>query len=367
MADAAHDLLASTARGADFEVDRTDLRATRVRDAPVPVPADGEALVRVERFGCTANNILYAKLGEWLYWKFFPTEAGWGRLPAWGVGEVVDAGTTDLEPGARILGCVPMASHLVVTPTRHDEARFVDGAEHRDGLPSAYGNYTFLPPGSDKADEDLQLLLRPLYFTAFLVVDMFASEQHFGAEHVVVSSASSKTALGVARLLADLEVRTVGLTSAGHTAFVEGLGVYDEVIDYDALSSLPAKPAAFIDVAGSAAVRRAVHTHYGPELAHSAKVGSTHWDAPPDAPDPDDLPGPAPTLFFAPDRMSARARDWGRDGLNDRFAAAWEALAAWTATWLRVEHRTGPEAVRAVYLDVLDGRVSPEVAHVLSL
>jgi hypothetical protein len=350
----------------DLEVRRDDVRAIRFLADSAPVVRDGQALIRIDRFGCTANNILYAKLGEWLYWKFFPAERGWGRLPAWGVGEVVDSGMPDLKPGTRVFGCVPMASHLLVAPTRVGNARFVDGSEHRAGLPPAYSTYALLPDGDTEAD-DLQMLLRPLYLTAFLLVDLIESEGVFGAGTVLVSSASSKTSLGVAWLLAGLGIRTTGLTSKANLAFVERLGVYDDVIDYDSVAALPKAPAVFVDVAGSVKVRQAVHTHYGEHLTHSAKVGSTHWDAPPDAEDPADLPGPAPTLFFAPDRIKARTKDWGADGLNRRFAVVWDALARWTATWLTVDHGEGPRAVRTVYFDNVEGRVPPDRAHVLRL
>ncbi len=35
--------------------------------------------------------------------------------------------------------------------------------------------------------------------------------------------------------------------------------------------------------------------------------------------------------------------------------------------WLEIEHQRGFEAVQSVYLDVLEGRVDPTTAHVLSV
>ena len=74
----------------------------------------------------------------------------------------------------------------------------------------------------------------------------------------MLSSASSKTAFGLAHLLhtRDNGIKVIGLTSAGDTAFVKSLGCYDEVVTYDSVNSLPAdSPVAYVDMAGSSALR----------------------------------------------------------------------------------------------------------------
>ena len=49
-----------------FEVRRDDLRSTRFTEAPLDQlePRDGQALLRVDHFAFTANNITYAAFGE---------------------------------------------------------------------------------------------------------------------------------------------------------------------------------------------------------------------------------------------------------------------------------------------------------------
>jgi hypothetical protein len=39
----------------------------------------------------------------------------------------------------------------------------------------------------------------------------------------------------------------------------------------------------------------------------------------------------------------------------------------WTTSWLEVIHASGADAVQSTYLDLLDGRIDPAKAHVLSL
>lgn len=353
----------------DFLVKRDDLRQCRIGDVAVPEIVAGEALLRVDTFGLTANNVTYAVFGEAMsYWDFFPAEDGWGRVPMWGFAEVERSEVDGVEPGTRVYGYLPPSSHLLVSPVDGSEAGFVDGSPHRAALPSAYHRY--LATGEDafyRADtEEIQMLLRPLFFTSFLIDDQLADEGLAGRGPVIVSSASSKTAIAAAFLLARRDdVELIGLTSPRSVEFVEGLGIYDRVAAYDAIESLGAGPATYVDIAGDGAVRLAVHSHYGEELIYSMAVGATHWEG--FGSGHPELPGPAPTFFFAPDRVVKRSRDWGRGGLESRVADAWHPFCEWIGGWLETIRGEGFDAVRDAYLDVLEGRVEPKSAHVLSL
>lgn len=354
----------------DFLVRRDELRETRLVESDPPTLEPGQALLRTESFGMTANNITYAVMGEAMsYWDFFPsTAAGWGRVPVWGFAAVERSEAEGIEPGTRIYGYLPPSSHLLVTPADAGEAGFVDASPHRETLPSAYHRY--LATGADRfyrADtEAIQMLLRPLFFTSFLIDDQLGDEGLTGRGPVVVSSASSKTALAAAFLLAQREeVELVGLTSARNAEFVAGLSIYDRTVTYGEIGSLSRGPATFVDVAGDGAVRQAVHSHYGDDLVHSMAVGVTHWEELGDG--TGELPGPTPAFFFAPDRVAKRAREWGREGLEQRVADAWHPFCEWTGDWLETIPGEGFEAVRDAYLDVLEGRVEPRRAHVLSI
>jgi hypothetical protein len=362
----------------DFLVRRADLHECRIADAAPPRPGPGQALLRVDTFGLTANNVTYAVMGEAMrYWDFFPAAEGWGRAPVWGFAEVEASATEGVEPGTRLYGYLPPSSHLLVEPVAVERAGFVDGAAHRAPLPSAYQRY--LAAGADqfyRADtEEMQMLLRPLFFTSFLIDDQLADEGLTEEGPILVSSASSKTAIAAAFLLRRRQgTRLVGLTSPGRAGFVEGLGIYDRVAAYDAIDSLEAGPATFLDVSGDPAVRAAVHAHYGDQLAKSLAVGATHWQAltagaesQSFVPRGGELPGPRPEFFFAPDRVTMRSADWGRAGLESRVAETWHPFCEWTGGWLKTIRGRGFEALRDAYLEVLDGGVPPDTAHVISL
>jgi Protein of unknown function (DUF2855) len=198
---------------------------------------EGETQLLVERFALTANNVTYAALGERLgYWRLFPAPAGWGRIPAWGYTRVVGSRSPALAEGQRMFGLVPMGSYLTVCPAPHPVG-FMDAAPHRAELSPVYNQYVSL----EDAGDDAALLMRPLFGTSVLL-DLVLSERGLGdARTVVLTSASSKTAYGLAHLLRGRHVETIGLTSGTRRAWVEGLGLYDAVMAYDEVGDLGAR------------------------------------------------------------------------------------------------------------------------------
>lgn len=129
--------------------------------------------------------------------------------------------------------------------------------------------------------------------------DFLADNDFFGARTVLLSSASSKTAYGTAyQLIQRPDIEVVGLTSPDNRAFCESVGCYSRVLSYDQLGG--------------------------------AK----------------DLPGPRPTLCFAPAQVKKRQADWGPAELGKRLVQAWRAFSAKacndSAPWLQVQHHQGP-------------------------
>jgi hypothetical protein len=354
----------------DFLVKRDDLRECRAVKSEPPEIGPGEALLRVDSFGLTANNVTYAVMGEAMsYWDFFPSaEQGWGRVPMWGFAEVERSEAEGVEVGTRVYGYLPPSTHLAVTPVGADETGFADGAAHRAKLPPAYQRYSATGPDPfySPETEAMQMLLRPLFLTSFLIDDQLDDDGLAGRGPVLISSASSKTALGVAFLLARRDgVETVALTSPGNVELVSGLGVYGRTVAYDEIGSLEPGPATYVDVSGNGEVRRAVHERFGEELLHSMAVGVTHWED--FGAGSGELPGPPPTLFFAPDRVVKRSADWGGTGLMRRAADAWHPFREWIGGWLETIPGEGFGALEGAWAEVIDGRVPPGAARTIAL
>lgn len=347
-------------------VARDDLSRTTLFEDAVHEIGDGEALLRVDRVGLTANNVTYAVLGEsFRYWDFFPTQPGWGLVPLWGFADIVASAVGGVPVGGRVYGYLPSASHLVVRPGRADARGFRDASPHRAQLPSPYNAYALTTGDmAYQADqEDLLVLYRPLFFTSFMLADRLQDNGLFGAEVLALSSASSKTAYGTAFLLRGKAPQVIGLTSAANVAFVESLGCYDRVLPYDAVDQLsPAVPTAYLDFAGSTDVLARIRRHLDTRLVYEAVVGVTSQEQSA----AQALSDPRTTVFFAPDQMRKRAADWGREGLDLRFTDAWRSFAAAAEGWVDVVSHRGPEALGQVWLEVLAGRSAPRVGHVLT-
>lgn len=349
-----------------IEVRRDDLRETRaVATSPEGAPGDGQVDLAVESFGLSANNVTYATFGDAMaYWQFFPAgEDGWGVVPVWAFGEVTASNAPGIEPGERFYGYFPMASGARMD-VEASGGGFTATDEHRRGLPPVYNQYVRTPADAPHPDETL--LLRPLFATSFLIEAFLAEQGHFGADAVVLSSASSKTAYGTAFMLARAEgsPEVIGLTSTGNRDFVEGLGLYDRVLTYDAIE-LDHDALVFVDMAGDASVREAVHRAAGDRLKHSAVVGATHWDQLAGSTDP--LPGPAPELFFAPAHIERLGAELGPAELQRRIGEAWDDFIGQVGGWMDVEHGEGADEVQRVWRALVDGDVDPRRGHVLSL
>lgn len=354
-------------------VRKNDLASTRLATAPDTPLADGQVRVRIESFALTSNNITYAAFGDAMnYWQFFPTgEEGWGSIPVWGFGSVVQSLHPGVAVGERLYGYYPMASATVLTPARLATTGFHDDAPYRSELHTVYNQYLrcSADPFYTPDTEDIQALLRPLFITSFLIDDFLADNGFFGARTMLLSSASSKTAYGTAFQLAQRPgIDVIGLTSPANVAFCESLGCYSRVLTYDQLDQISADAACiYVDFAGNAGLRLAIHSRFA-NLKYSCSIGGTHVAELGGA---RDLPGPRATLFFAPAQIKKRSADWGAADLGQRLVQAWQTFSQRAtqapSPWLITQHHQGADAVAAAYQQVLAGQGDPGIGHILTL
>ena len=352
-------------------VKRNALREMKIVEREQGELSDGAVRVRIEKFGLTANNISYAVSGSAIgYWGYFPAEEEWGIVPAWGFGDVVESRCEDIPVGERLWGFFPMAASVDLQPERVNAANFFDGAEHRAQLPAMYNQYhrTKNDPPMLKQMEDERCLLFPLFATSFILADYLADNQFFGADQVVIGSASSKTGFGLAHMLhhdPKVSQRVVGLTSASNTAFVEALQVCDQVAAYDGIEQLDASvKTAFVDMAGNGVLVERVHEHLGENVVESCLVGATHWEA---SRKVKELPGAKPQFFFAPTHIAKREKDWGKGQVLMRAFMASIPVAQAVANQIDVQYQHGPQAAADKLLALLDNAVPPSAGLMLSL
>lgn len=353
-------------------ISRSDLTQTRLAPVTLTPLEPGEARMAVEQFGFSANNITYAVMGDRLrYWQFFPPQSepssgeDWGLLPVWGFATVSESACEDLPVGARLFGYWPTATHLTIRPTHVNAHRVVDGSSHRADLARAYNAYRRMDTPNPLMDQPM-MLLSPLYITSWCLWDYLLDNDWFGAERVVIVSASSKTSIGLATALnLDPDARpATGLTSAANVEFVAGLGLYDSVADYDAVPDLPAVPTVVVDMSGNAAVLSALYQHLGDALTYCINVGMTHWDEPARG---TGIPAERKEMFFAPGHLQKRAQEWGSSVLDQKTTGFMMQAGAKAQSWIHYEPHLGLEGLQTLFNDVASGKVEPDKGLVIKI
>lgn len=359
-----------------IDIDRDDIaRAALVAKAYSPLAA-GVIRLSIDSYAMTANNITYAVFGkpsglfgnDQGYWDFFADRGEPGRLPVWGFATVTDSAVDGIAAGECFYGYYPMASHAVLAAGIVTAHGFTDITPRRTTLPPIYNQYQRIGALGDYRPEhhDYWPVFRPLFLTGWLIADQFADDGDYGAEQILIASASSKTAIGLGYSLAQRRTRpeTIGLTSAANVDALAAQGIYDRVIAYDQIMTLnAATPAALVDMAGNGAVTRSVHCHFGDQLKASIIVGKSHWDAQADG---EALPGPERQGFFAPGRSQKRISDWGGAAFAAKIAEAWLGFMEIAPRLATIDKRQGGEAALAAYQEMLSGHADPKTGIVIT-
>lgn len=357
-----------------INIDRDDVSKAQVVTESLS-PGEGQIVVQLDSYAMTANNVTYAVFGKPVglfgndqgYWDFFAERDTPGRLPVWGFATVTESRAEGISPGDRYYGYYPMASHALLTPGNVTASSFTDVTPRRTTLPPIYNQYQRMLAIADYRSEhhDYWPVFRPLFLTGWLIADQFEDEGDYGAEQVLVASASSKTAIGFAHAMKQRArcPQIMGLTSKANAGALAELGIYDSVVPYEEIDLLdPEMPSALVDMAGNDAVTRAVHGHFGDVLAKSVIVGKSHWDA---AAADGELAGPAREGFFAPGRSQKRIGDWGARGFGERIAAAWLEFMTVAPRIASIDKRSGSDGALAAYQEVLDGKADPKAGIVV--
>lgn len=350
---------------AKIHVHKAELTDAELVEAPLGELADGAVRLKVESFSVTANNITYAVVGDgFKYWDFFPAPEGLGIVPMWGHAQVIESKCPEIAVGERVYGYLPMASHLDVRPGKVSAAGFSDMTDYRQPMSPVYNNYTRLAadPEHDPARENERMIYGPLFKTGFIIDYFMRSQDWFGAKQVVLTSASSKTAMGLASCArqASPNIRRVGLTSAGNLEFVRSTGLYDEVVAYDDLSSITKDATVSVDFAGNSKLLASIHQHFDDALRYSCLVGATHIEERgAGMGGAAGLPGPRPTLFFAPDHFVSFFKEHGPVEGGKLAAAAWHGFLKSVEGAVEIVILSGLDAARTTFLEMVGGSVDP--------
>ena len=364
----------ATITALDFVVKIDDLQHTKlVKKSYSNELSSNQVLLEIEQFSFTSNNITYGVVGEQMkYWKFFPTQSGYGIIPAWGLAHVVVSNHPDVPVGQRFYGYYPMSSHLLVTPNNVSSKGFVDNTEHRQALPPIYNFYTNTAqdPSFTPETEQLISIFRPLFVTSFLIDDCLAKQNFYGASQILITSASSKTAQALACLLArrkkenGLDLNLLALTSKRNTEFVRQLGWYDQTISYDSIAQLNANEEfVVIDFTGNHNTQFQLQTLLSKNLVYNCLVGLVDWQ---------NLKGENPLprkgeFFFAPAHAEKRQKEWGLSEFQQKIGIAWQQFTEAIQPTISIKEHTGVQALEQLYSNMLKGKINPKYGNIVRL
>ncbi|KIY65625.1 hypothetical protein CYLTODRAFT_492180 [Cylindrobasidium torrendii FP15055 ss-10] len=372
------------------------------------IPPD-HVLLRVDRFGFSANNVTYQALGEHPHFRYFDFHSlpesdevsveQDGVIPVWGFATVIRSSHPKISVGERVYGYLAPTRFLLLPVSTSDVNKYAFYVP-RPHLPRDRRPYNqILRCSSDPQYipnpyfEDLTMLYRPLFWTAFWCEDWLATSKYRGgASTVLISSASSKTAFCLAYLIhkRDRTIKVVGLTSPKNIGFTKGLGLYDEVLEYDSLTTSPLLHSGerwiYVDVAGNKDFNRHVYDHfaspYTPTLAAVVSLGLTNlspstssashkWSESDFSVEPSSQPTsafwPVEENFFMPEWLNVRRRQLDVRDIFSMQQTAWMDLMDNCTEWVEVERVYGAEAVKDSYKSIVTNSVSAKKGLIWSL
>ncbi|KAK0480565.1 hypothetical protein IW261DRAFT_1363847 [Armillaria novae-zelandiae] len=380
---------------------------------PTPKPTyipDNHILLRVDRFGFSANNITYQALGEHPHYRYFDfhpapehrevSPQSHGIVPVWGLATVVASKHPKVAIGERVYGYLAPTRYLLLPVSPSDVNKFAFYIS-RPHLPADYRPYNqilrcttdpqYIP--SPRA-EDLTMLYRPLFWTAYWFEDwLWSSKYRGGASTILLSSASSKTAFCAAYVIRKRRTSTpkiIGLTSSRNMEFTKGLGLYDEVFEYDSFASSDSFHGrekdrwVYVDVAGNTPFNRRVFNHFASPttgvLAAFISLGMTNLSPLSDASnvqsttgsatassDPTSAFWPQEEHFFTPEWLAVRRRQLTVEEIFTMQEVAWKELMRDCGGWVEIERVYGPDAVKTGYENIVKNGVGPSKGLVWSL
>lgn len=356
-------------------IDKTELSTIAIEQTDLPEVANGQLLLKIDSFGLSANNITYAVLGDtFKYWGFFPAHDNWGVMPVWGFAEVAESKCEGIEPGRRVFGYLPCASHLLVEATKLNKMGFMDAHPARKSISPVYDQYVFCDTdmGYSPDLEDWQITYRPLFMTSFVLAKFVEQlcESLTGPQTIILTSASSKTAYGTAMLLKSAnqagkdQVNLIGLTSSKNKAFVAALECYDSVIEYGELSSSDINElVTVLDFAGNKQTLGDIQKtcRQASCQAKTLLIGATDVEG-------RELNTDEQTqgeVFFAPAQVKLLQTQWGPEQFFIQYQQAWTQFLAQVNNKISSESVSGFDNIGSAYQKALSGKIDPEKMLIL--
>ncbi len=353
---------------AQFQIHKTNFTNTQLVDSPAPADIKlntGEILLQIDRFAYTANNITYAVAGDMIgYWQFFPSledgKQDFGVTPVWGFADVIESSHSEIAPGERLYGYFPTAHHLIMNADQVSRFTLYDNSLHRQSLPKGYNLYHRVKanPHYNASTDNHYMLLQPLHLTGWCLWDYAKMNSWFGAEQIIILSASSKTSIATALSIKNdpESPDLIGLTSERNEDYVQSLDLYDQCASYQNLDQLDStKKTLIIDMSGHIKVIDSISDMFGDHLKHCIQVGLTHWDQAGNSPKTK-----RKEFFFAPGHIQQRIKEWGFKEFTIRSEASVSKTIQQASKHLEIKEIQGLKGLQQIYDQIVNGNIPPQ-------
>jgi hypothetical protein len=255
--------------------------------------------------------------------------------------------------------------------------------------------------------EDMTMLYRPLFWTAYWCEDwLHTTGYRGGVSSILVSSASSKTAFCFAysagkRIRSgelSKDTKIIGLTSKRNMAFTKRLGLYDEVLDYDSFLSSPSfqkaaeKKWLYVDVAGNEDLNARIKAHFAspytgkmagivalgftnlsPASADTVLDWSAHGTGVTGTAASSQTSGlasqfwPKTENFFTPEWLDVRQHQIPLVEIFSRQNTAWKELIEEGKGWVQLERVYGAKRVQEAYVKLSKEGLGPDKGLIWSM
>ena len=348
-----------------FLVNKYDLFETTFSEEKIPISKENEVILEIERYAFTSNNITYGVIGDTLgYWNFFPAEEPYGIIPVWGFANVTSSNNEYILDGDRFYGYFPMSRYLKVIPKKVNDFGFIDDSNHRRKLPPVYNHYSKI---IKYADESLEYhpLIKPLFLTSFLNYFFLQDEKFFDCDQIILTSASSKTALSLAFLLSKYKSKDnkkiIAITSEKNMQFVSEIKFYDIVLSYDnAEENLKRSKSVIVDFAGNSDYLKKLSDHLGDGLKHVSLIGLADWSSKTNF-----KIIPNSKFFFAPNHAEKRYREMGVKRTTLLADELLKEFIMKVKNYIKLKYCNDPKDIHELYLKSLKGKIDPSKGYMV--
>lgn len=370
-------------------------------DVPAePTQQSGTVSLEILKSGLTANNTFYLRFGDKDPFNFFhcyPVDSTaelvqdkstshdeFVHPPAWGVAQVVASTIDEIVVGTKYLGHLPIATSVTFKDVSvNEEGNMV---VKRPKVDAAYNVFRKIDPDDALLTEeygDLALVCWPGIMTGFGCFSTLQMKGYYGADNLVITSASSKVALALAFYLKDSGKNVVGYTSKSNVPFCQSTGLYSQILDYDADLD-PEKKYVFIDIVGRSDIYSKNKSCVTKLIAIGNTVGATGKDVtfglfPPFATLKFLLTilgaprwtrswmNPVHDLYLVLDGHEELKEDWGLDKYKTLLKENTHAFCKNATFWITTHKCDTEDAIKKGFADVIEGKVAPSQAVILDV